>query len=316
MLATPAIAAGPAEWKPSKPVELVVGAGPAGGNDRIARMLQKLIADMGLVSTTVLVVNKPGAGGAVGQTYINSHPNDGHYLMMQNPALISNPLVGIGRAVYTDITPIAQLLADYVVMVGAADGPLKTSADLLKSLKTDPGRLNIAVSPGYGAGPHLAIAMLAQAVGVDPAKLHVAPYNGSAEAVTAVLGGQIDLLPSTAENVAALVASGRLQAYGVTAPGRLTGQLSSVPTWREQGIDVVYNNWRAIVGPKRMPAGAVLFWENVFSQISGSSAWKTLVTNAFLVPDYQDGTAFGHTLTTENATVKATLATLGLLKGT
>ncbi|HSQ05354.1 MAG TPA: tripartite tricarboxylate transporter substrate-binding protein, partial [Burkholderiales bacterium] len=96
-------------WQPAKNIEFIVGAGSGGGNDRTARVIQKILLERKLVPTQIVVVNKPGAGGVVAQDYLNTHSGDGHYLMITNPALVTNPLTGVGTANYTDITPIAQL---------------------------------------------------------------------------------------------------------------------------------------------------------------------------------------------------------------
>jgi putative tricarboxylic transport membrane protein len=303
-----------ADWKPNKPVEIVVGAGPGGGNDRIARFLQKAIQDLDLVKGTVIVVNKPGAGGAVAQTYINSHAGDGHYLLVVNPSLITNPLVGIGSQTYHDVTPIADLLADYVVLVGRTALPYKSGAELLAGLKANPTSLSIAVAPGLGTGPHIAIAALAQNAGIDPAQLRIIPYSSSAEAMTALLGGQLDLLPSTSENVQAMVAADKVRAYGVSAPQRLGGVLAGVPTWREQGDDVVYNNWRGVVGPRNMTVDQVAFWTKVLSAISQSDEWKQDARNSFVEPDLQGPAVFADTLKNDDAQERAVLGHLKLLK--
>ena len=303
-----------ADWKPNRPIEIVVGAGPAGGNDRIARVLQKVIQDTKLIPQTVLVVNKPGAGGAVAQSYVNSHAGDGHYLLVANPSLITNPLTGISTATYLDNTPIVQLLADYVVLVGRSGLPYKTGAEVLKVLHEKPSGLSIAVSPGLGTGTHIAVASLAEAAGIDPTGLRIIPYNGASEALTGVLGQQLDLMPTTSENIQAMVTAGRVQAYGVTAPKRLGGALAAVPTWREQGFDVVFNNWRAVVGPKNLNADQIAYWNDIFSKVVATDEWKAFARNSFLELDYHDSAGLAAMLKSDSDATKAILGRLGLLK--
>ena len=302
------------EWQPSYAVELLVGAGPGGGNDKIARMLQRLMRELKLTTENIIVLNKPGAGGALAQGYMNSHSGNGHYVLMENPALITNFLVGIGNASYSDVTPIAQILADYIVFVTSTGSSVRSAQDLVAALRRDPGQLNVAVAPGLGTGPHIAIALLAQSVGVDPRKLHIVPFNSSTDAITAVLGGHVDIMPSTGENTVALIDSGLLRALAVTAPNRLHGSFTETPTLRDLGFDVIYNNWRGIVGPKNLPAPQLAYWERVCRTVHESALWRELTTEAFLVPDYQDSARFAATLAQENVAMRATLSTLGLLK--
>lgn len=303
-----------AAWQPSRPVELIVGAGPGGGNDRVARMLQRMIQLRSLVPTPVIVVNRPGAGGAIAQNYLNTRAGDGHYIMVENPALVTNPLMGVGQGTIRSITPLARLLADYVVTTGRVDLPLADGRALIGQLRQDTGKLNIAVAPGPGTGPHLAIAVLAQVIGASPSDLSIIPFSSAAEAVSSILGGQVDLLPSTSENVQGLVRDNRVRAYGISAPSRLPGGLSAVPTWREQGADVVFNNWRAVVGPRDLPEEAVAFWEGVFRSIDRDPDYVALAGNNFLVPDFLGAAAFAQALVEEDRQTEALLLRLNLLK--
>jgi putative tricarboxylic transport membrane protein len=146
-------------WAPTKPVEFVVGAGSGGGNDRTARVIQKILQDKALVPTPVVVVNKPGAGGVIAQDYLNTHSGDGHYIMVTNPAILTNPLTGVGAAKYTDATPVAQLFTEYVTLFVRANSPITSGRDAMERLRKDPGALSIAISPGPGTGTHIATAL-------------------------------------------------------------------------------------------------------------------------------------------------------------
>jgi len=301
-------------WQPSKTVEIVVGAGPGGGNDRIARNLQNILQQNKLVPATVIVLNKPGAGGAVGVNYLNDHTADGHYLMVQNPGLVSNPLVGVGKATYKDVTPIAQTLADYVVLVGKSDMKYADGKEVLSALKADPKGLTLGIAPGIGTGVHMAIAQVVQAAGIDPNSLHVIPFATASEAITGLLGGDIDLVPTTSQNVQELIKADRVKAFGVTAPERLPDEMNKIPTWREQGIDVVYNNWRAIVGPKDLPPEQTKYWEDVFQKLSATPEWKAVAEQDILVPDFHGSAEFAAFLKKDDADTTALLGKLGLLK--
>ena len=270
-------------------------------------LLQRIAQQRSLVPVPIVVVNRAGAGGSIAQSYLNTRAGDGHYLMVENPALVTNPLMGIGQGTIRSITPLARLLGDYVVTIGRRDIPLADGAALLAQMQREPGKLNIAT------GPHLAIAMLAQAVGADPAALSIIPFGSAAAAVTSILGGQVDLLPSTSENVQGLIRDDRVRAFGVSAPQRLPGTLSSVPTWSEQGADVVFNNWRAVVGPRDMPAEAVAYWEGIFRGINADADYMTLAAGSFLVPDFLGSADFAARLDVEDQQMQALLRGLNLL---
>jgi len=300
------------QWAPVGPVELIVAAGSGGGNDRTARLLANMLTGAKLVQAPVVVVNKPGAGGVIAQNYLNSHRGNGHYLMITNPALLTNPIIGVGTAKYTEVTPVAQLFNEYVLLVAKSSAKVETGKDLIASWKRSPTSLSLAVAPGLGAGPHIAAAMVAQTAGVDPSKLVVVPYVTAAAALTALLGGHVDLMASTTMNVLPFLVSGKVHALGITGPQRIPGQLASVPTWREQGVDVEFGNWRGVVGPDGMTKAQITYWESVFSKLVALPEWKARVDEEFSQGDYKDSAASKLFLDQENQRLGQLLKRLGL----
>ena len=129
-----------AQWKPDKPIEIVVGTGVGGGQDKSARTVQRILHERGIVDVPVTVVNKPGGGGAVGWTYLNQHAGEGNIIYVGNPTLLTNHIVGRSPINYTHITPLAILLSESVAISVLPDSPLKTGKDLLERLKKDSGR--------------------------------------------------------------------------------------------------------------------------------------------------------------------------------
>ena len=141
--------------------------------------------------------------------------------------------------------------------------------DIVERLRKDPGALSIAVSPGPGAGTHVATALVMKAAGIDSRKLRVVSYKSAGEALSAVLGGHVDLMPSTPLNVnlhkcqAGKVRRGRRHRSDATRR-----RIAQIPTWREQGIDAVFGNWRGVVGPKGVSAAQLAYWDDVFSKLN------------------------------------------------
>lgn len=262
------------QWTPTASIEIIVAAGPSGGNDRTARLLAKVMQERGIVNVPVVVINKPGAGGVIAQNYLSSHAGSGNYLMVTNPNLLTNPLTGVGRANYTDVTPVAQLFTEYVIFVTSVHSNLKTGQDLRTVWKRDPASITVAVAPGLGAGPHLAAALVAKAADIDVNKLIVVPFTSAGEAMTALLGGHVDLLASTPNNVISQLDAGKVRALGVSSSSQLDGKLSVIPSWHEQGLDVEFGNWRGVVGPPGMTIAQVAFWEDALAKVVQSPEWK------------------------------------------
>lgn len=305
----PAFAQG---WKPSRSVEFVVGAGSGGGNDRTARVIQKILQDRKLVASPIIVINKPGAGGGVAQEYLNTRKSDGHYLMITNPALLTNPLTGVGSAKHTDITPIAQLFTEYVMLFVRADSAIKSGKDVIDRLRKDPGALSIAVAPGPGTGTHIATALVMKAAGIDSRALRVVSYKSAGEALAAVLGGHVDLMPSTPLNVLPHMQGGKVRVIGVTAPARVGGAFAHVPTWREQGMNAIFGNWRGVVGPGGLTNEQLAYWDTVFANLNAGEEWKTEIKNGLWDVTYMNSGESKKFLDQEYEQLRRILTELGL----
>lgn len=302
-------------WQPTSSIEIIVAAGPGGGNDKTARMLAKLLQVNKLVPTPIIVMNKPGAGGVIAQNYLNAHAGNGHYLMVTNPAIITNPLTGIGKVDYKDLTPIAQLFTEYVVLI-ARKGSTRVPSiqSVLKSWKKDPGELTLGVAPAIGAGTHIAIAEAAKAAGVDPARLRIIPFSTSGEVVNALMGGHIDLMASTPINVLPLMQNGMVKPLAVTAPHRLGGALAETPTFKELGINALFGNWRGIVAPEHLPTEQRQYWDSVFKRLEALPEWQSEVSAEQAEPTYMGSARAQAFLDEENAQLTKTLKQLGFDK--
>ena len=262
-------------WTPTKNIEIVVGSAPGGSNDKTGRSVEKLLNELKLVPTSITVVNKPGGGGNLMFAYVNQHAGDAHYLMVGTTAMVSNHIVGSSKLSYLDFTPIASLFNDYVVFAVNAAAPIKTGKDLIARLKTSPQSVSIGFATSLGSHNHIAAGLLMKSLGGNVRDLKAVAFKGSAEAVTALMGGHLELVTTAAGNVSAHVQGGKLRVVGVSADKRLPGTLANVPTWKEQGVDLVYGGWRSIMGPKGLTAPQVAFWEGALRKAAQSAEWKT-----------------------------------------
>jgi putative tricarboxylic transport membrane protein len=293
-------------------VELVVGFSPGGGVDRTARTVERILVANKLVSAPITVVNKPGAGGAVAFAYVSQRPADGHTLLIAGQGLLTNHIMGTSPLNYTDFTPIASLFNEYSVLSVNAASPLRTGKDLAERLKKD----SKSVTLGYaavGAGSHIAAALFWKLVGGSAKELRGVVYKSGADAVVSVLGGHIDVATSTAGSVAPHVGSG-VRVLGVGAPTRLGGALAGVPTWKEQGIDLVFGPWRAILGPRGLTPAQVAYWEGALRKATQHPEWKDDIEKNLWSDDFVTGAQFRKDLDKDYADLKSVLVDLGLAK--
>ncbi len=301
-------------WQPSKNIEIVVPSAPGGSNDKTARSIERVIHDKRLLTATFTVVNKPGGGNAMTMNYLNLHAGDAHYLMIGTPTILTNHIIGASALNYTDFTPVASLFNEYIVFAVKADSALKTGRDLTERLKKDPKSVSIGFATALGSHNHIAAGLLAKATGGDVRALKVVAFKGSSEAIAALLGGHIDLVTTAAGNVADQVEAGKLRIVGIAASQRLPAPYANVPTWKEQGINVVFGGWRSIMGSKNMTAAQIAYWEKVLTQVVAEPEWKADLQRNYLSEDFATGERFKADLKQDYASMKAVLSELGLAK--
>ncbi len=301
-------------WSPTKNVEIVVGSAPGGSNDKTGRQVEKMLNELKLVPTSVSVNNKPGGGGNIMFAYVNSHAGDGHYLMVGTTALLSNHIVGSSKLNHTDFTPIASLFNDYVVFAVNANSPIKTGKDLIEKLKKEPQSVSIGFATTIGSHNHIPAGLLMKTAGGNARDLKAIAFKGSAEAITALLGGHIELVTTAAGNIAAHVQSGKLRVVGVSADKRFPGALANIPTWKEQGVNLVYGGWRAIMGPKGLTAPQVAYWEGALRKATATPEWKTDLERNYWSDDFVTSAQFRKDLDQDYNDMKAVLVDLGLAK--
>jgi putative tricarboxylic transport membrane protein len=275
---------GQSAWSPKQNVEIIVPAAPGGVNDEIGRVLQRVLQAGKMASTSVNVVNKPGGGHTIALAYLNQHPNDGHYLMVETISMLVNEITGRLKVRYTEVTPLALLYTDYIAISVRADSPIKDGRDLAERLKKDAGAFSIALSSTLANANHLATAKIVKIVGGDVKKLRIVVFNSGAETMTALLGGHVDIVAGPAVLTGNF--RGKIRVLGVSAPQRLTGALADAPTFVEQGVNAVMSNWRSIIGPKGMTAEQIAFWDQALGKMVETDEYKRMVERDSAVPTY------------------------------
>ena len=301
-------------WKPDQRIEIVVGVSAGAGSDTTAREILRLLTEKKLIDANASVVNKPGGGGAIALTYLNQQAGNGHYVMVTSPTMLTNHITGRTNLNYTDVTPLAQAGSEFVVFSVRTESPIRTAGDLVDRLKADPGSLSFAVGNSTGSHNHIATAQVTKALGGDPKRLKVVAFGGSAEGVAALLGGHIDVAASPPSVMLPHVKAGRARFLAVASEKRMSGELATVPTWKELGIHAVASNWRSIIGPRGMSDEQVRYWDNVFARMVALPEWKQGLEAKLVEYTYYNARDTRNLMESEYAALAATLADLGLAK--
>ena len=314
VIASPVTAFAQKSWKPDRPVEIIVGTDPGSGFDRTARLLQKIWQTTHLVEQPVTVVNKAGGFGAIGWVYMNQRGKSGNMVAIMSPLLLTNKITGNMDLSYRDVTPLALLEDEEIAFAVYADSPIKTGKDFIAKLQHDPTSVSVGVS-GIGGQNHVALALVAQAAsGIELPKIKVVSFAGSGDVTTAVIGGHVESTASPASTVGPQVQAGRMRAIGISSERRIGGALADVPTWREQGVDAVFSNWRGVIGPKGMTPEQTRYWDDIFAKTVETQEWKDEIQRSQLSGHYLASHETGEFLSAENEKLIGVMNKLGLSK--
>ncbi|MBD9391120.1 tripartite tricarboxylate transporter substrate binding protein [Acidovorax sp. ACV01] len=253
-LAVPAGAALAQAAYPNKPIRLIVPFPPGGGTDMIARTVAQKLTDQN--KWNVIVDNRPGAGGNLGVDAAAKSAPDGYTLVMgQTSNLAINPTLypKLPYDPIKDLVPVALVSSSPIVIAAPANSPYKTFADVVAASKGKPDALTLGYS-GNGTVAHLAGELAENAAGI---KLRHIPYKGAAQAMTDLVGGQIDLYMSSVPTLLGQVRNGKLKVLAITSAKR-SSQLPDVPTLAEsgyKGFEAV--TWFGMLAPAGTPAPIV-----------------------------------------------------------
>jgi putative tricarboxylic transport membrane protein len=269
-LLAPGLAARAQEF-PSKPIELVIPFGPGGSHDLTARAIVSVAQPY--LGQPLVVVLKPGGGGAVGSQYVSRAKPDGHTLLLGGTG--PNTIFALVQKAPTgpdQFTPVARINYSPTIFAVRADAPWKSLREVIAFAKQNPGKLSFANTGPWGAAD-FPMRLIARAGGIEYNNI---PFDGGGPSMLAVLGGHADGTFSFAAQLMPQLGAGKLRALAVTDSSRLAA-LPAVPTVREEGVDVTFTMWRAVLAPKGTPQPIVDKLEAAFKRITEDKSFQALV---------------------------------------
>lgn len=300
------------EAYPSRPVEMVMVAAPGGGIDLFGRTVASVLNEEGIVPEHIQVTNLPGAGGSIAIAEVAQKRAGDPYALLGSALHVHLAPLTLGTPhSYKDLTPLAKLFSEYEVMAVRTDSPIKSLKDIEDALKKDPGSLKFAGGP-IGNTDHITVAMFAQAVGADPTKVNFIPYSGS-EINVAILGGHVDVGMGGVDLVD-MAESGQMRLLGVSSAERLGGRAKDIPTFREQGYDVLLENWRGVFAAPGVEDSVKQYWIDALGKMVATERWKSELAKYQWADAFESGDAFVASLDAEHERYRELLGKLGLLK--
>ncbi len=241
-----------AQTYPSRPVRWIVGFAAGGGNDIVARLMGQWLSER--TGQQFFIENRPGAGTNIATEVVVNAPPDGHTLLLVGLPNASNAWLfnKLSFNFIRDITPIAGIMRVPNVLVVNPSVPAKTVPEFIAYAKSNPGKVNMA-SAGTGSGSHLAGELFKMMAGIN--LVHV-PYRGNGPAITALLGGQVEVLFPPPTGSIAFIKTGKLHALAVTSAIR-SEALPDLPTIGEFIPGYEMSAWYGVGAPKRTPAEVI-----------------------------------------------------------
>src|SRR5262245_25359262 len=277
-------------------LKIIAPAAPGGGWDQTARSMQQALVAEKLVKSAQ-VVNIAGAGGTVGLAqFVNSAKGDGNQLMVNGFVMVGAILLNKSPVSLSQVTPIARLTQEAQVMVVPANSAIKNAGDLAEATKKDVAKVTFAGGSAGGVD-HIMAALFVGAAGAEAAKVNYVAFSGGGESLAAILGGKVTAGISGYGEYEGQIKAGKLRAIGSTSPERLPG--IDVPTFKEQGIDLVLTNWRSVVAAPGISDVQKKALADLVEKLVASPAWKETLKQKGWDDAYLAGEAFGKFLTDE-----------------
>ncbi|WP_431324344.1 Bug family tripartite tricarboxylate transporter substrate binding protein [Rhizobium sp. YTU87027] len=284
-------------------------AGAGGGWDAASRSLQEVMMATG-AAKSVQVVNVPGAGGTVGLAqFIGNAKGNPDQLLVAGITLVGASISNKSPVDLTEVTPLARLTGDPLVIVVPKDSPIQTIADLQAAIKKDVAN-TIWVGGSAGGADHILAALVTKAAGADPAKINYVAYSGGGESLAAMLGGQATAGVSGYGEWEGQIKSGDLRALAISYPEPIEG-IEAKPL-KAQGLDIELVNWRGVFAGPGVDGKDLETLKAAVDKTVKSDQWKAVLKSRGWSDYYASSDEFKSFIASETDRVRGILTSIGL----
>jgi tripartite-type tricarboxylate transporter receptor subunit TctC len=287
-----------AQQYPAQPVKLIVAFGPGGGTDIVSRIVAQRLQDK--IGQPVVIENRPGAGGTVGNDVVARAPADGYTLGMMTAGQIIAAVMRKQMPYDTlkAFDAIGQVATAGLIIVAHPDFPASDVKGLVELAKAKPGKVSIA-APGFGATQHMASVLFAQTANIDVLQV---PFKTTPDAMAAVLSRQVDILFDTVSAAIGSVEGGKLKALAVTGKDRFPA-VPNIPAAIESGVVPNYDvtTWYGMFGPRGMPPAVAAKLNKALNEVLAEPEVRDRLTKAGVVVKSSTPEEFASHLAAEHA---------------
>ena len=295
---------------PMSGLQVMVPNSPGSGYDTTARAWAQVLEDEGLAES-IEVFNLEGAGGTVGLQRLVNEEGNAEMLMQMGLGVVGAQYSNQSEATLDQTTPVAKLIEEAEAIVVPGDSPYQSIDDLVTAWKADPGNTPVGGASNPGGPDHLTPMLLAQEVGVKPTDVNYVAYDGGGELLAGILGGDVKFAATGVGEVTESAAAGDVRILAVTSEEAVEGV--DAPTLTDEGVDLVFANWRGIVAPPGLKDADTKKWVNAITEMHDSDAWKKALADNGWTDSFITGDEFSKYLTEESDRVESVMSELGLV---
>ena len=291
-------------------VKMMIPANPGGGWDGTGRALGKALLEA-KVAETVTYENKGGAAGALGLAqFVNASKGDPNAIMIMGAVMLGGIITGKPPVSLSVATPLVRLTSEYNVFVLPTNSPFKSMKEVIEQLKKDPGSVKWG-GGSRGSTEHIAAAMIAREVGVDPSKINYVAFRGGGEATAAILGGNVTVGGSGYSEFSEYINAGKMKALAVTSGTRLKG--INIPTLKELGYNVEIGNWRGVYGAPGITAAQRKALTDMLLKAAKTKSWAEDLEKNNWTAAVMSGKEFEDFVDNDFASLRATMVKAGMI---
>lgn len=294
---------------PMTGLRVMVPNSPGSGYDTTAREATKAMEGAGL-ARNVEVFNVAGAGGTVGLQRLVNEKGADKLLMQMGLGVVGAAYTNKSKATLQDTTPIAKLIEEAEAIVVPEGSPYNTLQDLITAWKANPGKVPVGGASAPGGPDHLTPMLFAKAVGVDPKSVNYVGYDGGGELLNGILGKKVAFGATGVGEVAEQAKAGKVKILAVTSAEKVKDV--DAPTLKEQGVDLVFSNWRGLVAAPDLSEDAKKTLVDMVTKLHDSQQWKAVLEDKGWTDAFSAGDEFETFLKSENDRVAGVLGELGL----
>jgi putative tricarboxylic transport membrane protein len=270
---------------PKGPVEITCGSGAGSTPDVMMRRLAKILTEEKIVNQPIIVQNRTGGSHTVAANYVLGKKGADNLLLTIAMPVITTPIVQGFPNTFELATPLAVFAQTNIVLVTHPDAPFKSLQDLVAAAKKAPRGIKVAGAQVGGTDSMLA-GLVETGAGI---KFNYIPYDGGGAATASFLGKNVELLFLTLDEALPLMESNKVKPLAIMTKERRTEkEFKNIPTAKEQGVDIAYEQIWGIAGPPEMDPALVKWWDDKLKKAVATKAWKEMAAANFMRTEYFD----------------------------